>query len=960
MKVPKITLSADLPFVEMVFGRSGNVIFAFNPPKVTFNVTDDYSAYDYCTASGFANFPLMYRESKTGYPVFHNSFWNQDIEISGTASGVTYEVLTGYDASKSDAENLPYVAAHCQNRPQIYASYFPQSPTNDDILKVTNYDDFEVSFGYKFDGFGTQPNVSYKYSFLYYQGASSSDYQTGTVYIAETDNGSVIFCGQSPAYVDIDPSTGETTNTGVYISEVLNIDWTQWHRIKFVTAYKNDITGSKKSAVYLYVDDALIELHALNTNLNRTDGGINTNYALSVYFNCLSTRNAFYTGDYWIKNYQIKNRKPEYSGCKWRIAKGSGYVYSDENTFDLDRVSSGGDPDAFFNSCDYLDVYNNELYEFLAKRVKTPEYSLNLQAEYDNVTRFFGLSIDVPYCTEDIQLQESEFNLTDLTTSHALSQCFICYPLSENLNSYSQSWTPYQYASLNVIIDNPVFVGGWCVLSADQNVNLSYQQYSPQSQQYSIEFYLRLTEANISGMNDIARIMYLFKTNNGNGKYRGSSKTYYLGFKAENNAVHNVLGYFVVYYIDSSSNVIIMSKFPYFKGTEIYHIACVYPMTYTAGRVIYINGSPVFNFPKLISSDAVEVIPDTANQGALFNNGGAVGFNCAIRGFRVCKMFVYTPYLNTDNVFFTCTDTINYSDAFNDNELQTEEYWQHVTAVMNNKRFDPFTLYPDFEYPETVSLANPEIRWTNETTEQYLGVSPITTNVTRNSVIKGIPHYPDFMGVDSVGVSEDIYMQFNIERQVPPTAVITTDSLVVYKGAYVTLSGADSFDNITGYLWSNGSTSSEIVLLIDHTQNISLTVTNPYGSDTTTVTIICKDTPIIDKSPDLVTVTTDALEVPISAIPYQEFYIILNNQNCYITLRQLGDYIYASLRVDNNVIFSNVICNINAPLNVYPSPYFTGILQFYDEKGTDKPHYSELGSRWKLKYRESRLPGEVY
>ena len=41
-------------------------------------------------------------------------------------------------------------------------------------------------------------------------------------------------------------------------------------------------------------------------------------------------------------------------------------------------------------------------------------------------------------------------------------------------------------------------------------------------------------------------------------------------------------------------------------------------------------------------------------------------------------MFVYTPYLNTDNVFFTCTDTVNYSDAFNDNELQTEEYWQHV------------------------------------------------------------------------------------------------------------------------------------------------------------------------------------------------------------------------------------------------------------------------------------------
>ena len=958
MKVPKITLRTDLPFVEMVWGKSGNVGFTFNPPKVTFNVTDDYSAYNYCTASGFANFPLMYRESKTGYPVFHNSFWNQDIEISGTASGVTYEALTGYDASKSDAENLPYVAAHCQNRPQIYA-YFSQSPTNDDILKVTNYDDFEVSFDYKFDGFGTQPSVSYNYSFLYYQGASTSDYQSGTVYIAETDNGSVIFCGQPPSYVDIDPSTGETTNTGVYISEVLNIDWTQWHRIKFVTAYKNDITGSKKSAVYLYVDNALIELHALNTNLNRTDGGINTNYALSVYFNCLSTRNAFYTGDYWIKNYQIKNRKPEYSGCKWRIAKGSDYVYSDENTFDLDRVSSG-DPDAFFNSCDYLDVYNNELYEFSAKRVKTPEYDLNLQAEYDNLTRYYGLSLNVPYCTEDIQLQESEFKLTDLSTSHTLSQCFICYPLSEDLTSYSQGWTLSPYASLNVTIDNPVFVGGWCVLSADQNVNLSYQQYLPQSQQYSIEFYLRLTEANISGMNDIAKIMYLFKTNTGTGKYRGSAKTYYLGFKAENNAVHNVLGYFVVYYVDNSNNVTIMSKFPYFKGTEIYHVACVYPQTYTAGRVIYINGSPVFNFPRLISSDAVQVTDDVTNQGVLFNNGGAVGFNCAIRGFRVCKMFVYTPYLNTDNVFFTCTDTINYSDAFNDNELQTEEYWQHVTAVMNNKRFDPFTLYPDFEYPETVSLANPEIRWTNETTGQYLGVSPITTNVTRTSVIKGIPHYPDFMGVNSVIIPEDVYMQFNIERQVPPTAVITTDSLVVYKGAYVTLSGADSFDDITAYEWSNGSTAEEIQVLITETQTFTLKVTNAYGTDTASVQIKCKETPVVNKSLDLVTVRTDALEIPLSAIPYQEFYIILNNQNCYISLRQLGDYLYCSLRVDEHQIFSNVICNINSAINVYPSPYFKGILQFYDEKGTDKPHYSELGSRWKLKYRASRLTGEVY
>lgn len=961
MKVPKITLSADLPFVEMVRGKSGNVGFDFNPPKVTFNVTDDYSAYDYCTATGYANFPLMYREGKTGYPVFHNSFWNEDIELTNTtATGVTYESLTGYDGSKSDAENLPYVAVHCQNRSQMYINGFPSRPTKDDYLKITNYDDFEVSFDYKFDGFGTQSGVSYKYSFLYYQGASTSDYLTGTVYIAETDNGSVIFCGQPPSYVDIDPATGETTNTDVYVSAVLSIDWTQWHKIRVVTAFRNDITGFKKSAVYLYVDDALIELHALNTNLNRTDGGINTNYALSVYFNCLSTRNAFYTGDYWLKNYQVKNRKPEYSGCRWRIAKGSGYVYSDENTFDLYRTASGAHY-AFINDCEYVNIYNKAMYAFYARRIQTETYDLDLQVSYDDVTQVMAFNTTEPYFNRDIVMQNATLDITDLSTSGLLSQRFICYPLSQDLSYYNQDAAyPTAYESISVSVDNPVFVDEWCVLSSDQNVQIGYQLYSPRSYGYSIEFYLKLTEGNISGMTDIARIMYLFKSTYGTGNYKGSVKTYYLGFKAENNVAHNVLGYFVVYYTDTSNNVTIMSKFPYFKGNEIYHIACVYPQTYIAGRVIFINGSAVFNIPKLTSNDVLEILSDSSNQGQLFNNGGAVGFNCAIRGFRVCSTFVYTPYLNTDNVFYTVADTINYSDRFNDDDLQSDEYWQRVTAVMNNKQFDPFTLYPDFDYPETVSLANPEIRWTNETTGRYLGISPITTNVIRNSVIKGIPHYPDFMGVNSVFIPEDVYMQFNIERQIPPTAVITTDSLVVYKGAYVTLSGADSFDNITGYLWSNGSTSSEIVLLIDHTQNITLTVTNPYGSDTTTVTIICKDTPIIDKSPDLITVTTDALEVPISAIPYQELYIILNNQNCYITLRQLGDYIYSSLRVDNNVIFSNVICNINAPLNVYPSPYFTGILQFYDEKGTDKPHYSELGSRWKLKYRESRLPGEVY
>ena len=93
-------------------------------------------------------------------------------------------------------------------------------------------------------------------------------------------------------------------------------------------------------------------------------------------------------------------------------------------------------------------------------------------------------------------------------------------------------------------------------------------------------------------------------------------------------------------------------------------------------------------------------------------------------------------------------------------------------------------------------------------------------------------------------------------------------------------------------------------------------------------------------------------QIPVDPVPYQEFAVILNGQNCFITLRQMGDFIYMSLRVDNTVIYNNLICDVNRVINIYPDANFSGKFFFVDTKGKVKPEYSGLNSRWLLYYSE--------
>ena len=97
------------------------------------------------------------------------------------------------------------------------------------------------------------------------------------------------------------------------------------------------------------------------------------------------------------------------------------------------------------------------------------------------------------------------------------------------------------------------------------------------------------------------------------------------------------------------------------------------------------------------------------------------------------------------------------------------------------------------------------------------------------------------------------------------------------------------------------------------------------------------------------------VELPLIANPNQEFYCVLDNQECTIQLRQIGDDFYFSLWLDDTVIVQNVICLPSRPILTNVSPYrFKGNFILFDSTSPldhqSKAHYAELGSRFILYY----------
>jgi hypothetical protein len=97
------------------------------------------------------------------------------------------------------------------------------------------------------------------------------------------------------------------------------------------------------------------------------------------------------------------------------------------------------------------------------------------------------------------------------------------------------------------------------------------------------------------------------------------------------------------------------------------------------------------------------------------------------------------------------------------------------------------------------------------------------------------------------------------------------------------------------------------------------------------------------------------IELSLLATPNQEFTCILEEQECTIQVRQIGDNVYFSLWLDSDAIVQNVICLPQVPilLNV-PSEKFNGNFIMFDSTSPlseqSKANYKEFGNRFKLYY----------
>lgn len=96
------------------------------------------------------------------------------------------------------------------------------------------------------------------------------------------------------------------------------------------------------------------------------------------------------------------------------------------------------------------------------------------------------------------------------------------------------------------------------------------------------------------------------------------------------------------------------------------------------------------------------------------------------------------------------------------------------------------------------------------------------------------------------------------------------------------------------------------------------------------------------------------VEIPLIQQPNQELNIILNEQNCTIQVKQLGDYVYLSLWLDDTLIRESAICMIGVFIIQGTLTHFNGNLVFIDAtspaNNQSQPDYSQFSDRFKLLY----------
>jgi hypothetical protein len=90
--------------------------------------------------------------------------------------------------------------------------------------------------------------------------------------------------------------------------------------------------------------------------------------------------------------------------------------------------------------------------------------------------------------------------------------------------------------------------------------------------------------------------------------------------------------------------------------------------------------------------------------------------------------------------------------------------------------------------------------------------------------------------------------------------------------------------------------------------------------------------------------------IPLSAIPSQKLKVVLDDQDCEISVLTRGEHLYLDLDVDGKIVQQGAIIQNRVSIIQIPTRYFAGTLAVIDTQGNAAPVFTGLGDRWQLCY----------
>jgi hypothetical protein len=90
------------------------------------------------------------------------------------------------------------------------------------------------------------------------------------------------------------------------------------------------------------------------------------------------------------------------------------------------------------------------------------------------------------------------------------------------------------------------------------------------------------------------------------------------------------------------------------------------------------------------------------------------------------------------------------------------------------------------------------------------------------------------------------------------------------------------------------------------------------------------------------------VKIPLKAVPAQNFKVVLDGQNCQISIYYRFGDTYLDLICNDVVIIRGAVCRNRAAVIQKATNNFTGNLHFIDLLGDSDPNFNGFNDRWSL------------